>query len=201
VGLVGPVAQLLVHEQSLFAEVDGLSVVSQAAVVHAQVGERDGLADLVAQLLEEVVGAARGVERVGRPALEGVHEVAVVVRPGLTGEIVMRSFQRGVEMAVGVVEAAEIGQRKGQVAVRASLFHRVAEPFCGGHGGPLRLGPVVPVAPPVQEDEQRQRQMADVPVEAKAGREFERGEKGRPLGGEPCRRLVGSGERDRGHAG
>lgn len=80
---------------------------------------------------------------------------------------------------MGVVEAAQISQRPGQVAERAALFPRVALPPGGGHGGPLGLGPVVPAAPPVQEEGQRPRHVADVPVKAKVGGEAQGGEQGR----------------------
>lgn len=76
------------QDQGLLAQLKRLAVVSQAAVVPAEVGERDGPADLVAQLVEQLVCASRGVERVGLPALQGVHDVASVMRPRLSGEVV-----------------------------------------------------------------------------------------------------------------
>src|SRR5262249_9537895 len=78
---VRAVAELLVQGQGLLAQVEGLAVVSQAAVVPAEVGERDGQASLVAQLVEEVVGTAGCAERISLPALDHVGVVPEVVRP------------------------------------------------------------------------------------------------------------------------
>jgi hypothetical protein len=89
VRLVGAVAELLVQDEGPLAQVERLAVVSQSAVMPAEVGERDGLADLLAQLIEEVMGPAGGVERFGLPALDGEYEVPVVVRPRLTDGVVM----------------------------------------------------------------------------------------------------------------
>ncbi|MCP9951979.1 hypothetical protein LUX33_28435 [Actinomadura madurae] len=100
---------------------------------------------------------------------------------------------------MGVVEVPEVGQRPGQVAVRAGLFRGVARPAGRGQRGPPGLGLVVPAALPVQEDEQRPRQMADVPVEHEFGGELQGGEERGALGRGPGQRLVGCGESGDGH--
>jgi hypothetical protein len=87
-GLVATVAELLVQDEGPLQQVEGPGVVSQPALVPAEVGERDGSADVVAEPLEDFMGASGGVERIGLPALDGVDEVAVVVRPRLTGGFV-----------------------------------------------------------------------------------------------------------------
>ena len=94
-GHLGVVAELLVQEQCLLEQIEGVAVVSQAAVVPAEVGEREGPADLVAQPLEEVVGAAGGGQGVRLAALGGVDQVAVVVRPRLSGKVTVGSFPLG----------------------------------------------------------------------------------------------------------
>ena len=70
---------------------------------------------------------------------------------------------------MGVVVAAQVGVCDGEVAVRAGLGGPVVQPSRGVQGGVLGGGPVVPVAPPVEEDEQCQGQLAGVAVEPGAG--------------------------------
>jgi dihydrofolate reductase len=137
VRLVRAVAELLVEHERPRQEVEGPVVVADAAVVPAEVGERDGLPGPVAEPLEEVVGPAGGVERAALPALDDVHGAAPVVRPRLAGEVVAGQLQRGVEVAVGVVEAAQVRHHPAEFAPRAALLRRVAQPPGGGDGGAL----------------------------------------------------------------
>jgi hypothetical protein len=96
----------------------------------------------------------------------------MVVRPCLTGGVPMRSLQCGVEVLVGLLEAAKVGQGDGQVAVGAGLLRRVAQPAGSGQPAPLGFDTVVPAAVPVQDVEQRARQVADLSVVAVVGGAF-----------------------------
>jgi hypothetical protein len=106
VGLIGAVVELLVQPQCAGAERQGLLVVAEPTVVPADVGERDRLSDPVAGGLEQPQSPFRGVERVGVAALQPIHKVAVVVRPGLPGGVadLAGQLEGATEVEVCVVE-------------------------------------------------------------------------------------------------
>ncbi|WP_149263307.1 hypothetical protein [Actinomadura sp. K4S16] len=153
--------------EGLLQQRDGLSLVSEAGVPSADVGECVRMADPITCDLEQLAGLLSCGQSVGGALLQTVGEVAGVMGFGLAGKVAhgLGEVEGMAVVAVGDREPAQVRLGRSEMAVRAGLRRCVGQPSRGAQRGPVGRGAIVPAATPVEEDRERPGQLAGVAVQ------------------------------------
>ena len=197
VGLAKPVAQLGVPGECALTEGERPLVFTAEGVLPADGVQGVGLPGQITRGLEQRECQMDMAERFTGAALAGEEPADVLVDAGVSGmvaELPVQAEGKG-QVGAGLVVAAELDARTGQVAVCRGLRIQVMQALRGDQRGRGGGGPVAPVAAAVEVGRHHQRKLPRAAVQVSLRRKSDGCQQHGLLGVEPGQRIQVAGRR------